>query len=159
MIHRFDTANQRGVPRARASLRWTADGGCPYMNLSQSESAVSGFVSSSRRRSRCITLGRPAAPRVHRFPSGAPDLELHRPQPPGLVHTEGSVIVEVALHYASLVDRDLRAQGVRQPVDDSTLNLLFKDGRVHDLSAIYCRHHAMNLRLVFSMVISTTSAM
>src|SRR5438270_4102161 len=66
----------------------------------------------------------------------------------GLVHTERGVIVEVALHYASLVDCDLRAQGVGEAVHDSALNLLLQNGWVHDLSAIYCGDHAVHLGLI-----------
>src|SRR5436305_14819095 len=66
----------------------------------------------------------------------------------GLVHSERGVIVEVALHYASLVDCDLRAQGVGEAVHDSALNLLLQNGWVHDLSAIYCGDHAVHLGLI-----------
>src|SRR5436305_11047265 len=63
----------------------------------------------------------------------------------GLVHTERGVVIEVPLYDASFVDGYLCAQGVGQPVDDSALNLLFQNGWVHDLSAIYCGDHAMYL--------------
>src|SRR5205823_13269952 len=66
-------------PDRGASLRRTAEGGCPYMFFLSFESAVCGFFSSSRRRSRCTTLGLPGAARAHQFLLGVPGLQPHRP--------------------------------------------------------------------------------
>src|SRR6202049_472178 len=63
-------------------------------------------------------------------------------------HPQRSVVVEVALYDAALIDRDLRSQRVAQCIHDSTLNLLFHDAWVYHLSAVDHGDDAMYSRLV-----------
>src|SRR5260370_25342996 len=66
-----------------------------------------------------------------------------------LVHADGLIVVEIPLHHAALVDRDLCPQRIGQSKDDSALNLLFEHVRIDHPAAINRRYYPMHARTVF----------
>src|SRR5262249_29192698 len=66
----------------------------------------------------------------------------------GFVNTNGLISIEVALHDAAFIDRNLRLQGVGQRKYDCTTNLLFEDVGIDDLATVDNADHTMRARFV-----------
>src|SRR5271166_4009259 len=60
------------------------------------------------------------------------------------VHPDWRIVVEISLQYASLLNRDLSAQGICQSKGNSALDLLFEDAGIDHLPAVHHTCYAMH---------------
>lgn len=63
------------------------------------------------------------------------------------IHPKRLIVVEIALNDAAFFDGDLRAESIREPINDCAVNLLIKDIWIHHLTTINSVNHTMEARL------------
>jgi hypothetical protein len=71
--------------------------------------------------------------------------EKSSPQSPEFAITQDRVGVEAALLDTAMLDGDLSAQRSGEPKDHASVQLLFEDAGVYDLSAIDSAHDALDI--------------
>ena len=65
-----------------------------------------------------------------------------------LVHSEHAIVVEIRLHGAAVLERDLAEERGREPEGDGALDLRFHSQGVNDAPALERRDDAMHARRV-----------